>query len=296
MQESYDYFDFMKLKVAGFILSAILLFASFCSFFINKLSFGIDFTGGLLFDISVDSNIGEFREILNRGEFGDFNVQSYGDNSFIVRISEMQRQDGKINEIKQYINGEFSETGKDVTYNKIDFVGPQVGKDLIKNGLFAFFLSLLVISVYIWVRFELDFSIGVLITLVHDICILFGIYSIFRVDFDLTSVAAILTVMGYSMNDTVVIYDRLREFLQKYKDKSLVEIINRSLTTTLRRTLLTSSTTLISLLILGFWGGDSIKYFSLIVFVGIIIGTYSSIFISAPILIYIKKNNPILDK
>jgi preprotein translocase SecF subunit len=285
MEASIKYFDFMKLKILGFAFSLILIFISSYSFFINGLNFGIDFTGGLLFDITVPVEIGELRDFLTNNEISDFSVQSYGENGFIIRVSEGNNKENITNTIKTLLNEHFSS----VVYNKIDFVGPQAGRELIVNGLFALTLSIIVIMVYIWLRFEWNFSIGVIITLIHDVCILFGIYYIYKSYFDLTSIAAILTVMGYSMNDTVVIYDRLREFMPKYKNNSLEEIINKSLTTTLRRTLLTSSTTLISLLILGFYGGNSIKNFSLIVFIGIIIGTYSSIFISAPVLKYIKK-------
>ncbi|GMO64986.1 MAG: protein translocase subunit SecF [Rickettsiales bacterium] len=288
MQQTSDFFDFMKLKVIGFIISLVFIVFSFFGFFTKGLNFGIDFTGGLLFDITADIDIGDLRQVLIDSKFDDFSVQSSGD-SFIIRVSQDSKTDDDRKEGIEVIKTLLNEKIKDITYNKIDFVGPQVGEQLIKDGIYAFVLSILVISIYIWFRFEWDFSIGVIITLIHDILILFGIYSIFQIDFDLTSIAAILTVMGYSMNDTVVIYDRLREFLPKYKDKSLLEIVNRSLTTTIRRTLLTSSTTLISLLILGFVGGDSIKNFSLIVFIGIIIGTYSSFFVSAPAILYINK-------
>ena len=145
--------------------------------------------------------------------------------------------------------------------------------------------------VYISIRFEWKFGIGAVIALIHDTILTFGIYSVFQINFDLTAIAAILTVIGYSVNDKVVIYDRIREFLPKYKHDTLTTIINMSLTTTLRRTLLTSSTTLASLLILALMGGDTLKYFSLVVMYGIIIGTYSSIFISTPLLLYIHKNN-----
>ena len=178
-----------------------------------------------------------------------------------------------------------------VQYNKIDFVGPQVGKELIIKGLIALILSFLAMLVYISIRFEWKFGMGAVIALIHDTVLTFGIYSVFQINFDLTAIAAILTVIGYSVNDKVVIYDRIREFLPKYKHDTLTTIINMSLTTTLRRTLLTSSTTLASLLILALMGGDTLKYFSLVVMYGIIIGTYSSIFISTPLLLYIHKNN-----
>lgn len=294
---SKNYFDFMKFHKICFALSILCILISFVSFFVNKLNFGIDFTGGLLFDITTKNGkgIAELRNDFLKNGFEDFSIQNYDKSSFIIRISEKETskqaekelsQSESIQVIKTMINGFFD---NDVIYNKIDFVGPQVGKELIIKGLLALTISLLIIMIYIWIRFDLEFGIGALITLFHDTIIIFGIYSVFKMEFDLTSIAAVLTVVGYSINDSVVIYDRIREFLPKYKSEGLISVINRSLTTTLRRTLLTSSTTLVSLLILAFLGGESIRNFSLIVFLGIVIGTYSSIYISAPILIYIRK-------
>ena len=290
-----DYYDFMKVHKIFFAISLCAIFISIGSFFINKLNFGVDFTGGLLFDITVkdNSDIAKLRNDFLKHNFNDFNVQSYGNDGFIIRVSEQEinKQAEKelshsesIQMVKNLINSSFN---NEVKYNKIDFVGPQVGKELIIKGLVALILSFAVMLVYIGMRFKLEFGIGAVIALIHDAIITFGIYSVFKMDFDLTAVAAVLTVIGYSVNDKVVIYDRIREFLPKYKNETLVEVINRSLTTTLRRTLLTSSTTLISLLILSAIGGETLKNFSIIVFLGIVIGTYSSIFISTPILIYI---------
>ena len=296
--KSKDYFDFIKIHKIFFTISLVAIFISFASFFVNKLNFGVDFTGGLLFDITVKSNenIAKLRSDFLNSDIKDFNIQSYGDSGFIIRVSDNQK-DKNTNEvldttkstenIKNIINTSFEES---VTYNKVDFVGPQVGKELIIKGTIALLLSLIVMLIYITVRFELDFGLGTVIGLLHDVIIIFGIYSIFKIEFDLTSIAAILTVVGYSINDKVVIYDRIREFMVKYKKENFSTIINTSLTTTLRRTLLTSSTTLVSLLILSLIGGESVKDFSLIVFLGIVIGTYSSVFISAPILLYISKD------
>jgi preprotein translocase subunit SecF len=299
------YYNFMKWHKICFVTSVFVIFLSIVGFFINRLNFGIDFTGGLLFDINVEDNsdIAGLRSALLKNNFEDFIIQSYEKDGFIIRISvkdiaKSQKKEElsqtKAIDIVKNITSDFFD--KKITYNKIDFVGPQVGKELILNGLFALLLSIIAIVIYIWVRFELSFGIGALITLFHDIIIVFGIYSIFKLDFDLTSVAAILTIIGYSVNDTVVIYDRIREYIQKYKKDSITSIIDRSLTATIRRTLLTSSTTLVSLLILGFIGGESIKNFSLVVFCGIVIGTYSSIFISAPLLVYIEKDKANLNK
>lgn len=294
-----EYYDFMKIHKVFFVISLCLILVSAGSFFINKLNFGVDFTGGLLFDISIknNSNIEKLRNDFLKNNFNNFNIQSYGNDGFIIRVSEKEASEQtqeeltttkSIQVVKNIINSSFS--NEEVRYNKIDFVGPQVGRELIVKGLIALVLSFLAMLTYIGVRFEWEFGIGAIIALIHDAILTFGIYSVFKIDFDLTAIAAVLTVIGYSVNDKVVIYDRIREFLPKYKKESLSEIINRSLTTTLRRTLLTSSTTLLSLLILALIGGETLKYFSLIVFFGIIIGTYSSIFISTPILIYIGAN------
>ena len=286
---------FMKYHKLFFSISLLIIFVSFISFFVNKLNFGIDFTGGLLFDITVDDNsqIASVRNILLKNNFNDFNVQSYGKNGFIIRISEQEiskkaerelSQSESIQLVKNILAPLFDE---EIVYNKIDFVGPQVGGELIKKAVLALFLSCIVMLVYIAFRFEWNFGIGVIISLIHDSIIVLGIYSLFKIDFDLTSIAAILTIIGYSVNDTVVIYDKIRELISKHGGKITSDTLNTALTITLRRTLLTSSTTLVSLLILAFFGGDVLKYFSLIVFLGIVIGTYSSIFISTPILLYI---------
>lgn len=297
LKKSSDYYDFMKFHKLFFAISSIAILISIVSFFVRGLNFGVDFTGGLLFDITVKDNkdIAAFRSDFLQNNIQDFNIQSYGNDGFIIRIAEStitQKSNKQLSSneeiqiVKNIINTFFD---NDVQYNKIDFVGPQVGKELILKGLIALILSFLAMLVYISIRFEWNFGMGAVIALIHDTILTFGVYSVFQIDFDLTAIAAILTVIGYSVNDKVVIYDRIREFLPKYKNDTLTEIINKSLTTTLRRTLLTSSTTLASLLILAFMGGETLKYFSLVVIYGIIIGTYSSIYISTPLLLYINK-------
>jgi len=296
--------DFMKARKVAFLMSMTFILVSIFSFFINKLNFGVDFTGGMLFDITVDSNknISDLRKnFLNNG-FEDFSIQSYGDKGFIIRVSEKDARkysnkdltDNEYLQVLKGVLGSFFENK--LEYNRVDFVGPQIGRELIVKGALALALALLTMMIYIWVRFEFEFGIGAILTLFHDTIVIFGIYSIFKIEFDLTSIAAILTIIGYSINDSVVIYDRIREYIPKYKNKSLSDIINISLNTTLRRTLLTSSTTLLSLVILALFGGESIKNFSAIVFLGILIGTYSSIYISAPVLIYIGVNRKGLKK
>ena len=296
-KKSSNCYDFMKFHKLFFTISSIAILISIVSFFVRGLNFGVDFTGGLLFDITVKDNkdIAALRSDFLQNNIQDFNIQSYGNDGFIIRIAESaitQKSNKQLSSneeiqiVKNIINTFFD---NDVQYNKIDFVGPQVGKELILKGLIALILSFLAMLIYISIRFEWNFGMGAVIALIHDTILTFGVYSVFQIDFDLTAIAAILTVIGYSVNDKVVIYDRIREFLPKYKNDTLTEIINKSLTTTLRRTLLTSSTTLASLLILAFMGGETLKYFSLVVIYGIIIGTYSSIYISTPLLLYINK-------
>ena len=291
---------FMDYHKIFFVLSSVLVIISIFSLSFKKLNFAVDFTGGLLIDISVNDNskISLLRDNLSNKKINDFTVQNYDVGGIVIRISQNEIQNilkknltqaETVNFVKGVINDSFQEN---ITYNKVDFVGPQIGKELITKSIIALVIACVAMLIYIAFRFTLDSGIGSIISLVHDAILMFGIYSVFRIDFDLLSVTSILTIIGYSVNDKVVIYDKIRELLLSKKSGTpLAETINLALNATLRRTLLTSSTTLISLLILSFFGGEVLKYFSLMVFLGIIIGTYSSIFISAPILIYFNKNN-----
>ena len=278
-------YNFVNGGKFSFILSFFLIIISIFSISIKKFNFGIDFTGGLVFDISNASN---FDSSIIINNYKDTIIQNY-DGGIILKISQkdIKDKDIDIENIKNIIKN----SHKDVVINKVDFVGPQVGGTLVKNGINALLLSLVFILFYVWIRFRLDFGFGAILSLIHDIIIILGFISLFNLNFDLTTIAAILTVIGYSINDTVVIFDRIRENLAIHKDKDIKSIINMSINKTLKRTIYTSLSTLLAILPLLFSSVDSLQVFSIIIFVGIIIGTYSSIFIASPILIYNKKRS-----
>ena len=299
MTQTNNNFDFIKYHKFFFVLTLIFILLSFYSFIFNKLNVGLDFTGGILFDININSSLNNKEKILydnlKDNNYKNFTIEEPRNDNFIIKFSQKNNdnQEEITKNIKEIIDNSF----KEITYNKVNYVGPQMGKELILKSLYGLLLSFVAMLIYISIRFELKYGIGVIISLFHNLIILFGIYSLFKINFDLLAVSAILTIIGYSINDTVVIYDRIKEISLKYHNKNIInknntnnlkEILNISLNTTLRRTLLTSSTTLISLLILSIFGGDVLKTFSLIVFLGILISTYSSIFIATPILMYIK--------
>lgn len=278
---------FMKFRHFCFILSILLSFLSIGLVFTKKLNFGIDFTGGIVLEArSIEKpDIAAMRDVLGHLRIGEVSLQTFGnENDFIIKIGGSHGQDD-VSEIVAMIKSSFETNIKDrIEYRKTDYVGPQVGSQLIMSGAQALILSFLAIMVYIWFRFEWQFGVGVLIALVHDLILALGFASFVQIDFSLSSIAALLTIIGYSVNDSVVIYDRIRENLRQYKNKTIDEIIDLSMNETLSRTTMTVTTTLIANLALIIWGGEAISSFSILVFFGIIAGTYSSIFISAPIL------------
>ena len=289
--ESDTNVDFMKLRKVNYTLSIILTILSITWISIFGFNFGIDFAGGVTLEIRTESapKVGELREVLTKLDVGEVMVNTFGnENDVSIRVGA-HKNDGnlteKIEKIKATIAQHFLEK---IDYRKIDFVGPQVGGHLIKSGIYAVTLAFLGIMVYIWMRFEWQFGLGVLIALVHDGIIALGFMSFTRLDFNLSTVAAVLAIIGYSVNDSVVIYDRIRENLRKYASRTVDDIINISVNETLSRTTLTVVTTLLADLALILFGGEAIHSFSVLVFVGILFGTYSSIFISSPVLTLFK--------
>lgn len=284
-------FGFMKLKNFCFTLSIILCVLSIIISVTLKPNFGIDFTGGTVIEARSDKtpNIAIMREILNDLELGEISIQTFGsENDFMIRIGggNIPIDNAEIvTKVSETLTKNFDDK---FDYRKVDFVGPQVGSYLISSGIQALILSFLAIMIYVWFRFEWQFGFGVLISLIHDVILALGFMCITRLDFNLSSIAAILTIIGYSVNDSVVIYDRIRENLRKYRSKTIDQIIDLSINETLSRTTLTILTTLIANLALILFGGEALKSFSMLVFFGIIIGTYSSIFLSAPILKFLK--------
>ena len=278
--------NFIGLRKINYIISIIIILVSIISSVTIGFNFGIDFVGGISIDARSDKpvDVALMRKILNEKEIGEVMLQNFGsENDISIRIAALKNVDLNqiIDSVKQTLADKFT---TQFEYRKIDFVGPQVGSELIISGAQAVILAFLAIMVYIWFRFEWQFGLGVLISLVHDAIACLGFMSLTGLDFNLSSVAAILTVIGYSVNDSVVIYDRIRENFFKYSKKTTSEIINLSINQTLSRTTLTVLTTLIANLSLIIFGGQALKSFSLLVFFGIIMGTYSSIFVSAPIL------------
>jgi preprotein translocase subunit SecF len=279
-------FDFMRVKNLNYALSVFLFILSLVWIGIYKFNFGIDFAGGISMELRINQtpDLAKMRMILNELNIGEIVLQNFGsdkDISIRAGISSEENLMHNIELIKSALKQNFP---YEIEYRNVDFVGPQVGNQMIQSGIMAMLLSFLSIMVYIWIRFEWQFGIGVLAALIHDAVLSLGFLSATKLDFNLSTIAAILTIIGYSVNDTVVIYDRIRENLRKYNKKTIGTIINMSVNETLSRTTITVFTTLLANLALILYGGEAIKSFSVLVFFGILIGTYSSIFISAPII------------
>jgi len=280
--------DFMKRRIVALVLTAVLMVGSILSLAVQQLNFGIDFAGGILVEARMPSepDMGALRDRLNGLGLGAVSLTHIGDDDRDVMIRVQQPDDTteeQENATLALIQGEL---GDGVDYRRVELVGPKVGAELIEAGIWAVSLSILAIVVYIWFRFEWQFAVGALVALLHDVIITLGLFSVLRLEFDLTTVAAVLTLAGYSINDTVVVYDRVREKLRRYKKMPLVELLNLALNKTLSRTILTSLTTLAAVLSLLFLGGDVLRNFSAALAFGIVIGTYSTIYVAVPILVY----------
>ena len=280
----------MKFKRAAMIASILFFLVSCLSIFIQGLNFGIDFTGGSLIEVRSTSekiNLNHLRKDLNKLNIGEIQLQTIGsDRDIAIRIQK--REDGKENQSAVINQIKKSLSDLEIEFRRVEYVGPKVGKELVNAGIMAVLFSLIGILIYIWLRFEWHFAVGAIIALIHDVFLTIGFFSIFQFEFNLATVAAVLTIAGYSINDTVVIYDRIREMNRKYKETIFEEIINLSLNSTLSRTLMTSLTTLLALLALFIFGGNVISSFIIALIWGVIVGTYSSIFVASPALIFLK--------
>ena len=276
-----------KFKLAN-ITSMILVLLSIFMILFKGLNFGIDFKGGTLMELRCDSTniqISDVRSSFNQLDLGDINVKEFGKKGDFLIKFERKSFDDKISikTIKEKVSNELQ---GNVDFRRVENVGPKVSKELLESGLLAISLALAAMLFYIWVRFEWQFSIGSIIAIFHDVLITIGLFSLLSLEINLSIVAAVLTIVGYSMNDTVVIYDRIRENLTKYSSLKIGEISNKSINETLSRTIITSSTTLLALISIFILGGEILKGFSLAMIIGVIIGTYSSIFVASPILKY----------
>ena len=272
------------------ILSLILIALSISFLLFKGLNLGVDFKGGTLIEIRTENsniNIAEIRQSFLNMNLGDVTVKKFGQkNDYLVKI-EMKETDNE-NFIKSINDKLSSDLGSQINFRRVENVGPKVSNELLRDGLLAISLSLAAMLFYIWIRFEWQFSLGAILALVHDVIVTLGIFSLLTYEINLSIVAAVLTIVGYSMNDTVVIFDRIRENLKKYSKISTLDICDTSINQTLSRTLITSVTTLLALFSIYIFGGEILKGFSFAMIIGVIIGTYSSIFVAAPILNYTK--------
>ena len=269
------------------LLSIIFIVVSVIFLFFKGLNFGVDFKGGTLMELRVsDKNISitNIRDSFNNMNLNGVKVKEFGNSTdFIVMFqSEAINSPELIKDIKDNIKKKY---GMSIDFRRVESVGPKVSSELLKSGIIAITLSLVAMLVYIWIRFEWQFSIGAIAALFHDVILTLGVFSIFSLEINLSIVAAVLTIVGYSMHDTVVIYDRVRDNLRKYSDIKIFNLTNISISETLSRTIITSVTTLLALLSIYILGGEILKGFSLAMILGVIFGTYSSIFIACPILV-----------
>ncbi|MFB3100277.1 MAG: protein translocase subunit SecF [Gammaproteobacteria bacterium] len=276
--------DFMGKRKFATIFSAILVAVSIVSLATQGLNFGIDFTGGTLVEVGYDKAVGleSIRSGLAASEFGEATVQYFGSASEVL-IRVAPREGVNTAEISSSILELLRSGGQVVEMRRVEFVGPQVGEELTEDGGLAMLYALLGILIYVALRFQMRFSIGAIAALVHDVIITMGVFSVLQMDFDLTVLAALLAVIGYSLNDTIVVFDRIRENFHKMRKANPIKVMNTSLNQTLSRTIMTSLTTLLVLMSLYLVGGEIIHGFSTALIIGVVIGTYSSIFVACPV-------------
>ena len=297
MSKIYKYNFISKFKTANFI-SLLLVVASLILILFKGLNFGIDFKGGTLIELRVDSTnikISDVRSSFSNLNLGDLNVKEFGKKGdYLIKFEKKKfNNENNIKTIKESIKNKLD---SGVNFRRVEEVGPKVSAELLNSGLLAISLALGAMLFYIWVRFEWQFSLGSILAIFHDVLITIGIFSLLSLEINLSIVAAVLTIVGYSMNDTVVIYDRVRENLSKFSSLKISEIGNNSINETLSRTVITSVTTLLALISIFVLGGEILKGFSLAMIIGVIIGTYSSIFVAVPILKYLNVSYKSIEK
>ena len=289
MKKIYNFNFVSKFKITN-LVSIFLTLISLILISFKGLNYGIDFKGGTLIELRVESDkitISDIRSAFSNMNLGDLNVKEFGKKGdYLIKFEKKEfNKNSNIKTIKENV---VSKLGVDANFRRIENVGPKVSAELLNSGLLAISLALGAMLFYIWVRFEWQFSLGSITAIFHDVLITLGIFSLLSLEVNLSIVAAVLTIVGYSMNDTVVIYDRIRENLSKYSSSSIEDISNTSINETLSRTIITSVTTLLALGSIFVLGGEILKGFSLAMIIGVLIGTYSSIFVASPILKYLK--------
>ena len=284
---NYNFVEYFKISNLS---SLFLVLVSLILIFFKGLNFGIDFKGGTLIELRVDSKIigiADIRSSFSNINLGDLNVKQFGkEGDYLIKFEKKNFDDkNNIKTIKENVKNKLQ---TDVNFRRVENVGPKVSAELLNSGLLAIALALGAMLFYIWVRFEWQFSVGSILAIFHDVLITIGLFSFLSLEINLSIVAAVLTIVGYSMNDTVVIYDRIRENLSKFSSSKIEEITNTSINETLSRTIITSLTTLLALISIFVLGGEILRGFALAMIIGVIIGTYSSIFVASPILKYLN--------
>ncbi len=283
--------DFVGKRLVALGLSVLVIVGSLILLPLHGLNFGIDFAGGIQMEVrsAEPVHLGELRTKLNDLGVGEIGLQGIGDSGreVMIRIpafDDEATQNAALKQVREALGPAFED-------RRTEVVGPKVGEELVRDGILAVTLAILAIGAYLWLRFEWQYGVGGMLTLLHDVTATMGLFSLSGMEFSLTSVAAVLTIAGYSINDTVVVYDRVRENLRKYKKMPLPELMNLSINEMLSRTILTSGTTVLSVLAIAIFGGDVLRGFALALIWGVVVGTYSSIYISLPVLIYFHLRN-----
>jgi preprotein translocase subunit SecF len=281
-------FKFMSFRLWSFPFSALMSIVAVVAFFSLGMNFGIDFKGGTVIEMRSKAgalNVGEIRSVVDKLGFGDVEVQEFGGgNEFSMRFALQPGGDAVQQEVVKKVRAVFADKYEE---RRVEVVGPRVSSELVQNGTIGVLLSLLAVLVYLWFRFEWQFAMAAVIATMHDLILTIGFFAISRIEFNMTSIAAVLTIVGYSLNDTVVVFDRIREMMRKYKKISTEDLLDLSINTTLARTVMVSFTAALALVALAFFGGTVIESFSFAMLFGVVVGTYSSIFIAAPVLIYL---------
>ena len=281
--------NFVSVFKKANIASIIIFILSLIFIFFKGLNYGIDFKGGTLIELRTESNVSAsaIRTTLNSMNLGDVNVKKFGrDGDYLIKVEQKDMNDNDlIAKIKKKLSGNLN---AEINFRRVENVGPKVSAELLKSGIIAISVALILMLIYIWIRFEWQFSLGAILALFHDVIVTLGLFSLLGLEINLSIIAAVLTIVGYSMNDTVVIFDRVRENLRKYSDIKIFELTNISINETLSRTLITSITTLLALLSIFFFGGEILRGFSLAMIFGVIFGTYSSIYIANTVLVRLR--------
>lgn len=281
-------FGFMRFRRVSFPFSALASIVAVVAFLTMGMNVGIDFKGGTVVEMQAKGetvNFATIRDTAHKLNLGEVEVQQFGTGrDVLLRVGLQPGGDKAQGEVVAKLRSVFEDKFE---FRRVEVVGPRVSEELVQNGIVGVLLAILVVLIYLWFRYEWEFAVGAVIATMHDLVLTIGFFSLTQIQFDQTSIAAILSIIGYSLNDTVVVYDRVRELLRKYKKMSLPDLLDLSMNSTLSRTVITSITTILALIALAIFGGDVIRGFCLSMLFGIVIGTYSSIFIAAPILIYL---------